>query len=228
MLSTYFDHLLLASRKSKVELDSSHISDVPVVLANIYQPLVNICVWQRQLTKPVANYADWLIKGEINYELRIILESDSVIDSILKALPDHNGLRALAEDVNLLVTMFADLFELKMVGIRLSILDKAMCPKFHTDNLPCRLVTTYTGSGTEWLPEVAVDRSKLVRGANGLSDAISGVYLNQNSIQQLKTGDVALLKGSGWLGNEDKAIVHRSPQLDMNEKRLILTLDFGN
>jgi hypothetical protein len=204
------------------------MSDEPVVLANIYQPLVNICVWQRQLTKPVANYADWLIKGEINYELRIILESDSVIDSILKALPDHKGLRALAEDVNLLVTMFADLFELKMVGIRLSILDKAMCPKFHTDNLPCRLVTTYTGSGTEWLPEVAVDRSKLGRGANGLPDAISGVYLNHNSIQQLKTGDVALLKGSGWLGNEDKAIVHRSPGLDMNEKRLILTLDFGD
>jgi hypothetical protein len=61
-----------------------------------------------------------------------------------------------------------------------------------------------------------------------LPDVESGVYVNQKRIEQLKAGDVALLKGSGWLGNEDKAIVHRSLVLELNEKRLLLTLDFGH
>jgi hypothetical protein len=218
----------LSTLKKHVELDSYYMAEDPVVLAEIYQASVNLSVWQRQLGSEIAEYVDWLLKRDINYTLRIVAESDGVIDEVMKALPAHNGLAALAEDINVLVTMFTDLFELDSVGLRLSVLDKTMCPRFHVDNLPCRLVTAYSGSGTQWLREDTVDRRKLGAGANGLPDAASGIYVNQNSIEQLKAGDVALLKGSGWLGNEDKAIVHRSPVLDLNEKRLLLTLDFGH
>lgn len=34
------------------------------------------------------------------------------------------------------------------------------------------------------------------------------------------------IKGSRWDGNENGALVHRTPELRANEKRLILTLDF--
>ena len=45
-------------------------------------------------------------------------------------------------------------------------------------------------------------------------------------MQQLSQGDVALLKGEGWVGNEGKGLIHRSPQLSDQASRLILTIDF--
>ena len=45
-------------------------------------------------------------------------------------------------------------------------------------------------------------------------------------IQQLDSGDVALLKGEKWHGNEGFGLIHRSPYLDPGERRLILTLDW--
>ncbi|MFT7234517.1 MAG: hypothetical protein ACI9QV_000079 [Methylophagaceae bacterium] len=210
------------------EVGSSCLDHHAIIMADIYQASINLCVWQRQLATRLIDYVDWLLKNTSKRELRIVAQSDEVLAVILKGLPAHTGLSALASDVNLLATMFTDLFDLKRVGIRLSLIDKTMCPRFHTDHLPCRLITTYAGSGTQWLPEYAVDRSKLGQGADGLPDANSGIYSHPNSIEQLTAGDVGLLKGSGWLGNEQHAIVHRSPEIAVGEKRLLLTLDFAH
>jgi hypothetical protein len=220
--------MMSSSLIENTEFDSFCMGYDPTILTEIYQAPINVCIWQRQLTNTVTDYVDWLLKNTSNRELRIVAESHDVIAVILKALPAHSGLTALAGDINVLATMFTDLFELKRVGIRLSMLDRSMCPRFHTDHLPCRLITTYAGSGTQWLPEYAVDRSKLGQGGNGLPDTLSGIYSHSKSIKQLSAGDVTLLKGSGWLGNEAQAIVHRSPEIAVGEKRLLLTLDFGD
>jgi len=47
-----------------------------------------------------------------------------------------------------------------------------------------------------------------------------------SQIQQLKRGDVALLKGEKWLGNEGFGLIHRSPHPAPGERRLLLTLDW--
>jgi hypothetical protein len=91
----------------------------------------------------------------------------------------------------------------------------------------CRLVTTYQGSGTEWLPHNIIDRSKLGHGSEGKSDEQSGLFSKQDDIQQLKLGDVALLKGEAWKGNEGAGLVHRSPSMTAGEQRLLLTLDIA-
>jgi len=44
----------------------------------------------------------------------------------------------------------------------------------------------------------------------------------------LNAGDVAFLKGEHWDGNENKGLVHRSPIVNENENRLLLTLDFSD
>ena len=124
--------------------------------------------------------------------------------------------------------MFCCLFDLKRAGLRLTALDKAMCPRFHVDRVPGRLVTTYQGVATEWLPHEQVDRSKLGEGNNGLTDIHSGLFENEQDIQQLNHGDVAILKGELWEGNENAGLVHRSPALTTDERRLLLTLDFSD
>lgn len=134
---------------------------------------------------------------------------------------------ALSQDIGELVDIFCCLFDLERVGLRLTALDKAMCPKFHVDKVPGRLVTTYRGTATEWLPHSSVNRSKLGHGSEGKADAESGLFKSQDDIQCLNFGDVALLKGERWEGNEGAGLVHRSPALEKGERRLLLTLDFN-
>ncbi len=147
--------------------------------------------------------------------------------SLRKALGDF-GESELSTNIAELVDMFCTLFELNRAGLRLSVLNHAMCPKFHVDHVPCRLVTTYQGIATEWLPHQLVDRSKLGRGSNGLADHDSKLFQSHHDIQQLSHGDAALLKGERWEGNQNAGLVHRSPVPPGNENRLLLTLDFSH
>lgn len=101
-----------------------------------------------------------------------------------------------------------------------------MCPRFHFDRIPCRLITTYQGVATEWLPNMLADRSKLGPGNQGKSDERSGLFDSVAGIQQLNRGDVALLKGETWEKNLGSGLIRRSPQLPRDSKRLSLTLDF--
>ena len=103
-----------------------------------------------------------------------------------------------------------------------------MCPRFHVDKVPCRLVTTYSGVATEWLPHHAVNRQQLGKVNHQAGDNGSGLYLDQQDIRSLCCGDVALLKGERWQGNENAGLVHRSPMLSSGNRRLLLTLDFIN
>ena len=77
------------------------------------------------------------------------------------------------------------------------------------------------------MPHDVVDRSKLGLGNGGKSDEESGIFSTKEDIKQLSSGDVALLKGEGWEGNEGAGLVHRSPSLASGGKRLLLTLDFN-
>ena len=66
-----------------------------------------------------------------------------------------------------------------------------MCPRFHTDYVKCRLVTTYVGPATQWLPHDLVNRSKLGHGNQGQPDDKSGLFLEDANIEQLNVGHVA-------------------------------------
>ena len=134
----------------------------------------------------------------------------------------------LAKDIAQLVDMFCSLFEQKRAVLKLTTLHRAMCPRFHVDWVPCRLITTYQGVATEWLPHNVADRSKLGTGNMGKPDELSGLFDSSSDIQQLNCGDIALLKGEIWENNEGAGLIHRSPQLSGGTRRLLLTIDFIN
>ena len=125
--------------------------------------------------------------------------ADAVVANALKSLTTNT--QPFCNDVTELVEMFCCLFDLKEAGFRLSVLGKAMCPRFHVDHVPCRLVTTYAGVGTQWLAHERVDRSKLGVGSNGLPDEESGLFPQADDVQNINIGHVALLKGESWAGN---------------------------
>lgn len=213
----------------------SLVGEDPAVLADIYKSSLNIAIWQRPHVEQLMRAAEDILKDQPQLNLSLQVSAKEAYDQVVKALRPQEAAdssqvgesaRVISEDIARLVALFCELFEQERVGLRFATLDRAMCPRFHVDRIPCRLVTTYTGLATEWLPHHAVDREKLGKGSQGLPDDQSGVYSQKSDIQQLVAGDVALLKGSGWVGNEDAGLVHRSPLPPKGSERLLLTLDF--
>ncbi|KAB7888155.1 DUF1826 domain-containing protein [Poseidonibacter ostreae] len=197
----------------------------PTVFTDIYQSEINIAIWQRKLPTTLQDSVKTFLALNPTFQKNMILTPQDALSRISESL--NNNMAEVSEDIAELVDMFCYLFGLKQAAMRLKVLDQAMCPKFHVDRVPCRLVTTYQSIASEWLPHEVLDHTKLGWGSNGLPDSESGLYQSENDIQKLGCGDVALLKGTLWEGNEDAGLVHRSPVVPANEKRLVLTLDFN-
>lgn len=200
----------------------------PTVLTDIYRADINIAIWQRSLIDALAQEVKQILITKPALQASFTVTPDNAYTAIHDTLGSFPSTSALAEDIARLVDMFCCLFDLQRAGLRLTSLDHAMCPRFHVDQVPCRLVTTYQGMATQWLAHHAVNRSKLGAGNQGKPDEQSGLFDQSSDIQQLTQGDVALLKGERWEGNENAGLVHRSPLVRSGQNRLLMTLDFMN
>ena len=195
-------------------------------LGDIYQEDTNMVIWKRELDNAIQKAANVIIDTNPSLEISRVVSPDDTYAEIRNALGLSENASIISKDVVNLVGMFCTLFDLKQVGLRLAVLDRAMCPRFHVDRVPCRLLTTYLGVATEWLPHHNADRSRLGIGNQGKPDEESGIMNSDKDIKYLNQGDVALLKGEAWKGNEGSGLIHRSPTLDSNSRRLLLTIDF--
>lgn len=199
-------------------------SEDATVLTNIFDEHTHIAIWKRQISSSIQQAAAALIEDNPTFRTAVMVTPDNALENFNKSL-SKISCPSLSEDIAELVGMFCLLFDTERAGVRLSVLDNAMCPKFHVDRIPCRLLTTYQGVATQWLPQDSVDRSKLGHGSKGKDDHESGLFENPLDIQQLNQGDVAILKGDLWDGSEGVGVVHRSPQVENDEHRLLLTMD---
>lgn len=204
-----------------------HIADDNIdVLTRIYDEDINLAVYKRDVTSEINSYVETLLKNEDTFSLIEIIELNEIKAKLNAVLPGHSYKSAFISDLYNICDMFAVLFDLKKIGLRLTILERAMCPRFHVDHIPCRLLTTYGGVGTEWLSEDNLDRKKLGKGSKGKTDHESGVYADAKLINRIDACDIALLKGEAWASNSEKGIVHRSPEITKRNSRLLLSLDF--
>ncbi|WP_444931082.1 DUF1826 domain-containing protein [Microbulbifer sp. SSSA002] len=194
-------------------------ADSGEVFADIFQADINMAIWQRELSADIANDCQSLLSSRIPPNRRILLPTTK-INHLAEALPELEPYPYLRADIQLLADMFSFLFELSGIGIRLTTLSGAMCPKFHVDRVPCRLITTYLGAGTEWLAPGSIDPDNL--------DLKTQQEFPATSINRLAYGSVALLKGELWEGNEGGGLIHRSPSVESGQLRLLLTFDFGS
>jgi hypothetical protein len=131
----------------------------------------------------------------------------------------------LAGDIGVWVEVFADLMECSVVAVRLARVEHAMCPRLHVDLVSLRLVSTYVGPGTQFVCSSDVDRRFLGHAANGERDERSGVLRSSALISAASAGDIVLLKGERWPGNEGRGAVHRSPEASAGRPRLVVTMD---
>ncbi|MFI3217631.1 MAG: DUF1826 domain-containing protein [Methylococcales bacterium] len=198
-------------------------------LAEIYRPEINLCVVERNISSEIETFVKHLLSAA--HAINVIETINVQSFNTHTLLPQHlhlQGYEAFCADIAQVIDMFSHLFELEAIGLRLGMLDKAMCPRFHIDHVPCRLVCTYGGIGTQWLEDAYVDRSKLGSRSGGLSDEQSGLILDADAIGTMPNHAIGLLKGTRWEGNEQHGAVHRSPHTQPEfPRRLLLTLDFA-
>jgi hypothetical protein len=197
--------------------------DTPKALTGILDDGVNLALWQRQLPAHIADFGRLLLSlnEPLAESLSLEMPGDDAepnLNGLASGFSDLEGYEGFIADVSWLVSAFACLLGARRIGLRLRVLDTAMCPRFHVDHVPVRLITTYAGIGSQWLKEGAMDRRQL-----GKPDAEPQ---DESLIQQITSGEVALLKGEKWHGNEGFGLIHRSPQPAPGERRLILTLDW--
>ncbi len=198
----------------------------PEILTEIYQDTVNIAIWETEISAKLESAVKAVMASSYDLQLSEVISIKSAEDQLQKILGVEDAFVELRADVLELVDMFCCLFGLERTGLRLATLNRAMCPRFHVDHVPCRLLKTYTGIATQWIPHDVVDRTKLGVDRHNQPDELSGLFQSETDIENLQSGQVALLKGERWEGNEGAGLVHRSPGLDEGERRLLLSLDF--
>ena len=181
-------------------------------LAEIFEPGVQVCTWQRLIDPSITAYLNNLRDTGVSQAIETLTASDQ---PKLNGLPPAPGRAALADDVTLLGEIVRELHDCPAVGLRLARVGHAMCPGWHIDRVGIRLVCTYVGPGTEWPDDQDIDRTALRSDTRGPIDHI-----------QAAAGEIVLLKGVLWQDNEGFGAVHRSPAIPADaELRTLITLD---
>lgn len=192
------------------------VGDTPEAMTRIYESDINAAIWERE---PPQLSPDVLRRmGDVTLET--CLTPDAVapwVERMLAKAP-----QALRDDVIQLADMYACLFDVSHLGLRLKTLDRPMCPRFHVDRVVCRLLTTYAGVGAEYLRNEDVDRRDLGRPV--ADPSALPVLTSGATVRQLSAGAVLLCKGESWPGNEGYGFVHRSPDPG-DQPRLMLSVD---
>jgi hypothetical protein len=190
------------------------------VLERIHEPGVNITVWERDI--PVSDL-------EMNAVLHVLIREirlHGCITVIMQDLRDAFVARALdaeslLNDIALLLEVFANTSMVKDLRLSLSAVNTNMCRRFHTDVNDLRLLCTYLGPGTLWLPNDAVNEQAIRS-----RDPHLPIERSPEDVQQVATGHVAIIKGALYPGDREAACVHRSPTIEeTGQQRLLLRID---
>ncbi|MBO1254385.1 DUF1826 domain-containing protein [Alteromonas sp. 5E99-2] len=192
---------------------SFHYDKSPLVLADIFAQTTSLCCWQRPKNNVVEAYFNHAAATS-RLELRHVFDIESLKHNLDTLLPTGLGKEQAINDIYQLAEMLTCLFDCKEVGLRLTATKSAMCPRFHVDNIPVRMVTTYLGEGTELIPNESTNIDDIRRN--------KGEFVGHKTL--LEAFDVALLKGSAFKEGHEGAI-HRSCSVEEGQWRVLLTLD---
>jgi len=215
--------VLAAAVPSQKPPPHTWIADTLGGLTHIFDPEVQIAYYRRapnpRITTYLATCAEQLGVGQ-----SLSVPADAPLPGL--RLPAGPHQEALLEDIAWSIEVYTQLLDCPAVALRLEVLHKPMCPRFHVDRTGIRLVCTWHGPGTEWLDDAGADRTRLGPGNGGLPDAESGLMQPGAEVGQVPPFALALLKGSLWQGNTGRGLIHRSPDVaNEHGPRVMMSLD---
>lgn len=190
----------------------------------INQPEYNIAIWQRDTDELVGHFAFLLLNNEwpaiegFGAVADIAAQLDNALKHVNGSAPASYS--EFRKDILSLAEKFAELMPDTTYRWRLMKVNGNMCRLYHSDINDLRLLCTYHGPGTLWLPNDNIDKSALRK---GLADNIA---IDPARVEQVKTGEVALLKGALHPNSGNGPIIHRSPTIEEHGRvRLLFRMD---
>lgn len=186
-------------------------------LVQIYEPALTLVSTKLELAPSAAQALASLAAAVPPFEFsKELTPTGEALEFALPWMEGHPAGEVWLQQARALVAVFADLFEAERVGARLTLSNKPMSPRFHVNDVVCRLMVTFCGEGSEFLSNDDV-RRKL------LGPKESAVERDGAVIHRLEPLEVGLFKGEAWPENKGRGLVHRSPPGD--ERRLVMLLD---
>lgn len=203
-------------------------------LLGILQPQCALAVASRSLPESVSLAAERVCRR--TDPVRIQFSADTCDPTLNQRL--HNALLDLTDDPGDADALWHDAVTLltasnpvqqhlqkslagsQQIRIRLERINDHGCRLFHVDHIPFRLICTWHGAGTQWLPEHAVARDQLGTGSNQH-------VLDWQAVEQIPSGAVAAMKGNTWPGEHGRGLIHRSPPACNDQPRLIMAVDLA-
>ncbi|MFZ6762893.1 DUF1826 domain-containing protein [Pseudoroseomonas sp. WGS1072] len=184
----------------------------PEALLGILRPGVQLAIWDRPLPASLRRGAATLCAAPF----AAVLEAPvaDLLPALARRLPP-GAPEGLLPDIHGLALLFAGLTDRTWLRLRLEVVGDAACRRFHADAVSLRLLCTYRGPATEWLP---------LPGGAAATRALPEPP--PVPARRLGTGAVALLKGEAHPGQAGMGCIHRSPPCPPGgPARLLLCLD---
>ena len=193
------------------------------VLRLILEPGMNFCLWQRPVCQATSQELLPLKAHQLpDVRCRI---SPASFDDDVSSLLQQQGLDPSAfgnwrTDLRQLADLFFSISQGRAVTLRLETTATDGCRRFHVDQTHLRLLCTYRGPGTEWLPDEQVDR---VAQADGAPNEGIVRFGEPSRFQPFWVG---VMKGDAYPDNAGRGLVHRSPPIaDSGQTRVLVCLD---
>lgn len=201
-------------------------------LLDILQPDCALAVAQRSLPEAVSQAAMRVCRQSDPVRIQLVADSSDtefkqrLYDALVELTGNPSDAENLWHDACALVVNAEQVQhrlsqlvpEDRQMRVRLERINDDGCRLFHVDHIPFRLICTWHGAGTQWLPEHSVDRSRLGTGSNQH-------VLDWQAVEQIPSGAVAAMKGNTWPDEHGRGLVHRSPPACTDQPRLIIAVD---
>ncbi len=137
--------------------------------------------------------------------------------TIKKKIEDNIFYNEWIKDMAKVSVIFCNI--LKTESIILSLESSRSCKRYHIDNVPMRLLVTYYGKGTEWLPSHACDYSAYYNGEKN-----EKIVKDTKQVKFVEPWDIAIFKGQQFQG-VNNGILHRTPNVAQTSVSLLMRLD---
>ena len=197
---------------TKTDYSNAAIGNQKEILNSIQDNAKNVAIFERSIT-----HLDDQIKKLVNFTISFRESGD--IQTLENSLESYfiahlTEYQTLYEDIVDLLSTFHAIAKASSYVLTFITVDNDMCRKWHTDINNIRMLCTYHGLGTQWIPD------EFIKSQNAEKE----FQFENYQIQQVRTGDVILMKGA--LYGESNPLMHRSPKLnEEHNKRLLLRID---
>ena len=148
-----------------------------------------------------------VFKESSKNDIKFILKN-----SITHEMQTNSFYRIWVNDMSIICNMFCRMLDINSLGFSLG--TKRVCKRYHIDNVSMRLLVTYAGIGTEWLPENAANRKAYYSGMSN-----EKILKDPSKRKFMDTWDVAIFRGG------QNGLLHRAPDASINGQSIMMRLD---